>query len=68
MRTELQMATLLHELWIESDSEQTFCLAGPMGADARAQLKPSARKVWTVQADSHFDAMTKYYEQTCRLQ
>lgn len=55
------MATLLHELWIESDQEQTFCLAGPMGADARARLLPGAKKVWTVLAESHFDAMTKYY-------
>jgi len=41
--------------------EQTFCLAGPMGNDARALLPVSAKKVWTVSAASHFDAMTKYY-------
>lgn len=56
------MAILIHELWIESDQEQTFCLAGPMGADARALLGRGAQKVWTVGASSHFEAMKKYYE------
>jgi len=32
-----------------------------MGNDARALLPVSAKKVWTVSAASHFDAMTKYY-------
>jgi hypothetical protein len=56
------MAILIHELWIESGEERTFCLAGPMGDDARALLLPGAQKVWTVEGASHFDAMTKYYE------
>jgi hypothetical protein len=56
------MAVLVHELWIESEEEQTFCLAGPMGDDARKARLPGARLVWTVDASSHFDAMTKYYE------
>jgi hypothetical protein len=56
------MATLLHELWDEDNNEQTFCLAGPMGDGARKLLSPGARLVWTVEAGSHFEAMTKYYE------
>ena len=52
---------MLHELWIES-TEQTFCLAAPNGDAARALLQPGARCVWTVEADSYFEAMTKYYE------
>jgi hypothetical protein len=56
------MASLVHELWVESDQEQTFCLAGPMGDDARSLLALGSRMVWTVEAESHFDAMTKYYE------
>jgi len=62
VRPLTNMASLVHELWIESAEEQTFCLAGPMGDDARALLSPGAQKVWTVEATSHFDAMTKYYE------
>jgi hypothetical protein len=53
---------MLHELWIESETEQTFCLAGPAGSAARALLLPGARCVWTVEASSHFEAMCKYYE------
>ncbi len=56
------MAALIHELWIESGQERTFCLAGPMGDDARGLMLPGARLVWTVEANSHFEAMTEYYK------
>lgn len=51
-----------HELWVEDDGTQTFCRAGLMGDDARALLGATARLVWTVEAASHFEAMTRYYE------
>ena len=50
-----------HELWLEEEG-QTFCLAGPLGEQARSLLGPTAHLVWTVEADSHYDAMTLYYE------
>jgi hypothetical protein len=50
-----------HELWKEEDG-QTFCLAGPIGDDARSSLAPGAKLIWIVEAESHFEAMTKYYE------
>jgi hypothetical protein len=53
---------VLHELWDEGDGRATFCLAGPHGDDARAELGSDARMVWTVEAASHFEAMTLYYE------
>ena len=55
---------MLHELWRDPDENGawSFVLAGPMGDGARSLLSPSARIVWTVEAVSHFDAMTKYYE------
>ena len=56
---------LKHELWRdkggEEYSEQTFCLAGPHGDGARRLLSPEARLIWTVEAGSHFEAMTAYY-------
>ena len=55
------MARLKCELWRESDQEQTLCYGGPMGDDARALLLPGATLVWTVEGESHFDTMTKYY-------
>ena len=53
---------MLHELWDEADGTQTFCLAGSLGDEARARLTHPARVVWTIDAVSHFDAMTAYYE------
>ena len=50
-----------HELWKEDDGS-TFCLAGPLGDGARAMMGKSAELIWTVEANSHFEAMTKYYE------
>jgi hypothetical protein len=55
------MAKLMHELWEEGE-RSTFCLAGPMGDGARELLGPGAKLLWTVEAESHFGAMTKYYE------
>ena len=51
-----------HELWIESDGEQTFCLSGARGEAARKLLTPSAKLVWACEAASHFEAMVKYHE------
>ena len=51
-----------HELWIEDESCQTFCLAGPHGDSARSLLEPDAKLVWSCEASSHFEAVTKYYE------
>ena len=56
------MATLKHELWSEPDGQWTFCLAGQMGNAARAALSANAQLVWTVHADSHYEAMSKYYK------
>jgi hypothetical protein len=55
---------VLHELWDDPEEEGrfTFCLSGPHGDDVRALLSPAARLVWTVEAESHFAAMTAYYE------
>ena len=53
---------MLHELWDEGEGRQTFCLAGPAGDAARALLSSAAQLTWTVEAPSHFEAMTLYYE------
>ncbi len=50
-----------HELWKEENG-YTFCLAGSMGDGARAMVESGAELIWTVDADSYFEAMTKYYE------
>ncbi|WP_408598523.1 hypothetical protein [Pseudomonas sp. PLMAX] len=50
-----------HELWLDPDGRRMFCLAGPHGEDARAMLHAEAKLIWQVDAESHFEAMTKYY-------
>lgn len=50
-----------HELWIDSDGLDTFCFAGPSGDGARSLMGGGARLEWTVEARSHFEAMTLYY-------
>ncbi len=50
-----------HELWKEKNG-YTFCLAGSMGEGARATMQSGAELIWTVEADSHYEAMTKYYK------
>lgn len=52
---------VLHELWVHDDG-QTFCLADGHGDQARGMMPDDAVLTWTVDADSHFEAMTKYYE------
>ena len=51
-----------HELWIENEDEQAFCLSGPRGDGARNLLETGAKLIWTCEASSNFEAMTKYYE------
>ena len=50
-----------HELWLEPDGCQTFCLAGSHGEDARGLLEPMSKLIWQVEASSYFEAMSKYY-------
>jgi len=53
---------LIHELWVEPDGCQTFCLKGVRGNNARSLLESGAKLVWEVDAVSHYEAMTRYYE------
>jgi hypothetical protein len=57
-----------HELREDTGGEEysyyTFCLAGSRGDAARKRLSPQAKLIWTVEADSHYEAMTAYYKFT----
>lgn len=46
--------SLKHELWLEPDGCQTFCLAGNHGDDARNLLSANSQMIWTIEADSYF--------------
>jgi hypothetical protein len=52
---------MLHELWVDPEGLDTFCSAGPEGDAARGLLPANSHLVWTVDAKSHFEAMTLYY-------
>ncbi len=63
MRYGEAMASLKHELWEDPEGLNTFCLAGPDGAGARGLLPAGSKLIWTVDAGSCFEAMTRYYTQ-----
>jgi hypothetical protein len=52
---------MLHELWVDPEGLDTFCLSGKAGDAVRALLPNGSRLEWTVEAANHFDAMTAYY-------
>ena len=56
-----KVGVVRHELWDEGDDGATFCLSGRRGDGARGLLGPKAQLVWEVEAESHFEAMSKYY-------
>jgi len=54
------LVDVLHELWVEEES-QTFCLSSALGDRTRSLLGQDAELRWTVEAESHTEAMTAYY-------
>ena len=52
----------LHQLWVDPEGFDTFCLANSEGDGARALLPQGSTLDWEVQASSHFEAMSKYYQ------
>ncbi len=56
------MAISKHEVWIGPDGLPGCCLAGPAGDGARKLFAEDgpATLVWTFEAGSYFEAMTKY--------
>jgi hypothetical protein len=56
---------MLLELWEYREDGKALCLfsyAGPRGDAARSTIPADAELVWTVWAESHYEAMTLYYE------
>jgi hypothetical protein len=56
------VASLEHEIWQDPDGCTMVCLAGARGDGARALLVPGAKRLATFQADSHYDAMSRYHD------
>jgi hypothetical protein len=57
---------LLHEVWEDfgeqGESLHSLQFAGPRGEDARRWLGPKARLIATIEAGSHYEAMTLYHQ------
>jgi hypothetical protein len=56
------MTVLRHEVWRDPEGLTGVCLAGPMGDDFRALQEPGTELICTIDASSHAEVMTKYYE------
>jgi hypothetical protein len=56
------MATLLHELWLDTSDLPGLCINGPEGDGFRSLQEPGSRIIKVIEASSTFDALTKYYE------
>ena len=56
------MANIKHDIWKSKEGLTTLCFSGKIGKESRSIIEPDSELVHTFYADSHFDAMTKYYK------
>ena len=56
-----KMAKVKHDIWEDFDGLTMLCFSGELGAESRKLLEPNSKIIHSFHADSHFDAMTKYY-------
>lgn len=51
-----------HEVWEDMEGFTTLCLADERGNDCRNLLEPGSKLIHVLYANSHYEAMTIYYE------
>jgi len=51
-----------HEVWQDIEGKTMLCFAGKLGNEARELLEQDSNLVYTFYAESHYEAMNKYYE------
>ena len=56
------MTKIKHDIWKSDDDLTSLCYSGELGEESRSILEPNSKIIHSFYADSHFDAMTKYYE------
>ena len=56
------MAKIKHDIWEDPEGLTMLCFSDELGAESRTLLEPNSRIIHSFYADSHFDAMTKYYQ------
>ncbi|MCB9173859.1 MAG: hypothetical protein H6589_04555 [Flavobacteriales bacterium] len=51
-----------HDIWTNPEDLPMLCFSGELGAESRTLLEPNSKIVHSFYAESHFEAMTIYYE------
>ncbi len=51
-----------HDIWCNKKGLSMLCFSDELGAESRTLLEPDYKVIDSFYADSHFDAMTEYYE------
>jgi hypothetical protein len=56
------MTSIKHDIWQDKEGLTSLCFSGDLGEESRSLLEPDSKIIHSFYADSHFNAMTKYYE------
>ena len=56
------MTNIKHDIWKDKEGMTSLCYSGDLGEESRTILEPDSIIIHSFYADSHFDAMTKYYQ------
>tara|TARA_R110002096_G_scaffold119088_4_gene257978 strand:+ start:55 stop:327 length:273 start_codon:yes stop_codon:yes gene_type:complete len=56
------MTSIRHDIWQDKEGLTSLCFSGDLGEESRSLLEPDSKIIHSFYADSHFNAMTKYYE------
>ena len=56
------MGSLRHDVWKNKEGLTALLFSGDLGKEGRTALKEDYEIIHSFYADSHFDAMTRYYE------
>ena|SRR5687767_8072991 len=56
------MASIKHDIWQDKEGLTSLCFSGDLGEESRSILEPGSKIIHSFYADSHYDAMTKYYQ------
>lgn len=55
------MTAIKHDIWQDPEELTMLCFSDELGEESRTILEPNSKIIHSFYADSHFDAMTKYY-------
>ncbi|RKD90183.1 hypothetical protein [Mangrovibacterium diazotrophicum] len=58
---ERNMTSIKHDIWQYREGLTSLCFSGDLGEESRSLLEPDSKIIHSFYADSHFDAMTKYF-------